>query len=110
MGLFDSIKRAAIEKAEGIQLQTQGATEKAYTMSMDQLLHYFTKKPSDSLFVQNAYANVLKKRLKELPDDMLERNFLHFKKVKPVISNILGTELVERGKYKQVDSGVFIKK
>lgn len=86
------------------------AREKAYTMSVDQLIGMVYQESDASLSVKNIYCQELSKKIKDMPDKMLENNFNNFKDKNMSLKIVMGKELVDRGLYECIGAGAYVKR
>lgn len=106
MGLF-SFLTGGNEKN---QLLATNAREKAYAMSADQLIGMVYQDSDASMSVKAIYCQELSKKIKDMPDRMLENNYNNFKDKNMNLKVVMGRELVDRGLYENIGAGAFVKK
>lgn len=106
MGLF-SFLTGGNEKN---QILAASAREKAYAMSVDQLIGMVYQDSEASMSVKAIYCQELSKKIKDMPDGMLENNFHNFKDKNMNLRVVMGRELVNRDLYENIGGGAFAKK
>lgn len=106
VGLFSFLTGGS----EKNQILAANAREKAYAMSIDQLIGMVYQESDASLAVKNIYCQELSKKIKDMPDRMLENNFNNFKDKNMNLRIVMGRELVDRGLYENIGGGAFAKK
>lgn len=105
MGIFSFLLR----NNEKDQLYTSNAREKAYAMSVDQLIKQVYSESDDSIAVKAIYCQELSQKIKGMSDSMLENNYKHYSDKNMSLKVVMGNELVERGIYKNIGSGSYVR-